>query len=536
VSKFLYQNSFFKVIDCTLRDGGYYNNWDFSKNLIQSYLSAMSKTNINYVELGFRNFKKNYPMGLTSYTDDSLINSLKIPKNINIGVMINAGEFKKNNLTPLNNLKILFPTINKKIKFVRFACHFSEVFFLSECISWLRQNGITVFVNIMQISEINNKEIKKICLFLEKNKIEAIYLADSLGSLRPNSLIKIINKFKKYWKYELGLHAHNNLNLALKNSITAIKNGFNWIDSTILGMGRGPGNLKTEDILKFSYPRYILNTNKPKKKYFKSLKNNYKWGPNRYYKFAAQNKIHPTYIQEMLSDKRYNVTNYNNILKNLKKSDSRKYHPHKLFLPDNVFIGKPKGNWFPERDLFQKSILIFGPGESVLENKEKIEKFIKNNNLFVIGVNTSKGISENLVNLRTVCHPKRIISDAFFHNHSRTAISMPNSMMPDKLKNFLQYQNKIIFDFGLKLNGKKQIKIFKNFCSIPRPLVIMYSLSIAVSGKAKKIFIAGFDGYKHDDPSADETGFLLNKFKSKYRKMFLRTITKSKYDLSFFEV
>ena len=162
MSKFLYQNSFFKVIDCTLRDGGYYNNWDFSKNLIQSYLSAMSKTNINYVELGFRNFKKNYPMGLTSYTDDSLINSLKIPKNINIGVMINAGEFKKNNLTPLNNLKILFPTINKKIKFVRFACHFSEVFFLSECISWLRQNGITVFVNIMQISEINNKEIKKI--------------------------------------------------------------------------------------------------------------------------------------------------------------------------------------------------------------------------------------------------------------------------------------------------------------------------------------------------------------------------------------
>ena len=144
-----------------------------------------------------------------------------------------------------------------------------------------------------------------------------------------------------------------------------------------------------------------------------------------------------------------------------------------------------------------------------------------------------KVYEKNLVNLRTICHPKRIITDSIFHNNSRTAISMPNSMMPDKLKKFLQYKNKIIFDFGLKLNGKKQIK---NFCNIPKPLVIMYSLSIAVSGKAKKIFIAGFDGYKHNEPSADETSFLLNKFKSKYKKVFLRTITKSKYDLSFFEV
>ena len=118
-----------KVIDCTLRDGGYYNNWDFSKKLIQNYLTEISKTNINYIELGFRFLKKNYPMGLTAYTSDNLINSLNIPKNLNIGVMINTSELKKNNSRPLYNLKKLFPKINKKIKFVRFACHFSEVFF-----------------------------------------------------------------------------------------------------------------------------------------------------------------------------------------------------------------------------------------------------------------------------------------------------------------------------------------------------------------------------------------------------------------------
>ena len=525
-----------KVIDCTLRDGGYYNNWDFSKKLIQNYLTEISKTNINYIELGFRFLKKNYPMGLTAYTSDNLINSLNIPKNLNIGVMINTSELKKNNSRPLYNLKKLFPKINKKIKFVRFACHFNEVFLLSDCISWLKKNKINIFVNIMQISEIETKEIRRICLFLKKKKIKNIYLADSLGSLTPKSLIKIIQEFKKYWKGEIGFHAHNNLNLALKNSIKAIKNGLSWIDSTILGMGRGPGNLKTEDITKVLQPKYNSYINKLKKKYFKDLKKNYKWGPNKYYKFAGQNKIHPTYVQEILSDKRYNFKHYNNMFKNLKKIDARKYDPVKLFLPDNIFIGKAKGSWYPEKDLSEKNILIFGPGTSILENKSKIEKFIKSNNLFVIGVNASKGISENLVNLRTVCHPKRIIADAFFHNHSRTAISMPRSMIPVKLKNFLQNENKIVLDFGLKLNGKKEINIFKNFCVIPKPLAIIYSLSIAVAGKAKKIFIAGFDGYKDDDPSTDETGFLLKNFKNKYRKVFFRTITKSKYNIPIFKV
>ena len=142
------------LLDCTLRDGGYYNNWDFPKNLIQNYLNQISKTRIKYIELGFRNFKQNKPLGLTGYTNDTLLNSLNIPKNLKIGVMINAGEFKKNNLSPLKNLKRLFPIINKKISFVRFACHFDEVFYLGECITWLRKNNIDVFINIMQISEI----------------------------------------------------------------------------------------------------------------------------------------------------------------------------------------------------------------------------------------------------------------------------------------------------------------------------------------------------------------------------------------------
>ena len=129
-------------LDCTLRDGGYYNNWDFPKKYIQLYLNNICKTNIKYVELGFRFFEKNYPMGLTAFTKDSLIDSLQIPNNIFIGVMVNAAELQKDKIDPLKNLKKLFSKIHPKLSFVRFACHFEEVFILTKCIKWLKKKKI----------------------------------------------------------------------------------------------------------------------------------------------------------------------------------------------------------------------------------------------------------------------------------------------------------------------------------------------------------------------------------------------------------
>ena len=267
----------FNLLDCTLRDGGYYNNWDFPISLIKFYIKEISKTNIKYIELGFRFLKKNYFMGLTAYTDDKLINSLNIPKNLNLGVMINASELINNKESSLTILKKLFPKRNSKIKFVRFACHFNEVFKLKECFNWLEKENIDAFVNIMQISEIEDIYISKICKFLKPKKIRALYLADSLGSLKRKEFNEIIIKFKTCWKGDLGLHAHNNLNLALKNSIFAINNHFKWVDCTILGMGRGPGNLKTEEIIKSYYSRDLQFINRIKNKYFIDLHKNYKW-------------------------------------------------------------------------------------------------------------------------------------------------------------------------------------------------------------------------------------------------------------------
>ena len=135
-----------------------------------------------------------------------------------------------------------------------------------------------------------------------------------MGSLKKAKLKETLNFLNNNWNKEIGIHAHDNLNLALKNSLFALNNGVSWIDSTITGMGRGPGNLKTEEILKYS--NFYKKTEKFKDvlKNFLKLKKFYKWGSNIYYKIAAKKKIHPTYIQKILNDDRYKKSEYKKII------------------------------------------------------------------------------------------------------------------------------------------------------------------------------------------------------------------------------
>ena len=521
----------FHILDCTLRDGGYYNNWNFSFKQIQDYLNTISKTNIKYAEVGFRGFLKNRNLGLTGYTDDNLIKKLKFPNSLKIGVMVNASDLYKNNYSPLKNLKRLFPQNNKKISFVRFACHFEEIFGLNQSIDWLSKKGISVFINVMQVSELDLNSLKKICFFLKNKNVQVLYFADSLGALNLKKFKKIVQILKKHWTKELGLHAHDNLRQALKNSVYAINNNFRWIDSTIMGMGRGPGNLKTEEILKTVQRKQVSIINNLKNKYFIKLKKKYKWGTNKYYREAAIKKIHPTYIQFMLTEKRYKKKDYKNILKSLSEVDARKFNPHTLFISSNIYEIQKKGQWSPSNDLFNKNILILGPGENAKKNRDKLIKFINSKKLFVIALNSLNYMPEHLINVRTICHPTRIALDSKYLNRYSTSIIAPISSMPDQLKNYLNSENKFILDFGLHVNGQKKIDIYKNYCSLPKPLVFFYTLAISISAKAKKIYLAGFDGYKYDDPFSDETNYYLKKFLKDHKTIELKTLTKSRYNI-----
>ncbi len=525
-----------KLLDCTLRDGGYYNNWNFQFNNIQKYLNNIATSGIKYIELGFRFNEEKKLKGLTAYTENKLLKKLKTPKKINLGIMINASDLIKKNKLEIAHLKKLIQKKNiHSIKFIRIACHHHEIEQLGKCISYLKKLKLKIFINIMQITELKLVNFKKILFFLKKHNIKNIYLADSLGALKPNKLIKLIKLINNSGKFEIGLHAHNNLKLALKNSIVAIKNGVNWIDCTITGMGRGPGNLKTEDIL-----TYLNNYKKTKnftklKSYFESLKKIYKWGPNKYYRLAAINKIHPTYIQRILSDKRYNQIDYLRIIKSLSRSDTKKFSPNRL-INSIYFKSKFKDTskrLFDVKILKSRKVLIVGPGKNLKNNKIKIQKKIYKENYFVISLNTHKNIDQKFVNLRVSCHPFRLMSDKEYFNRLNCPLVLPLESLKYNFKLSIKNNLKNYFNYGLKIDEKK-IKVNKSFCSLPYPLAVGYGLAIAISGKASVIKFAGFDGYEKSDPEHDQTEKILKSFRSKFFSGKFKSLTKTKYkNLSF---
>ena len=174
-------NKNFKILDCTLRDGGYHNNWRFSRSLVNAYLSCMSKVGIEFIELGFRFLNQNKSRGETAYTKENFIKKLKIPNNLSIGIMINASDFLNNSLSIDNLCKDTFPKLKQsKIKFVRIACHYKEIFYIEPIINWLKRRNVVVTVNLMQISELSQKQLIKASSYLSNKKVDVLYIADSL--------------------------------------------------------------------------------------------------------------------------------------------------------------------------------------------------------------------------------------------------------------------------------------------------------------------------------------------------------------------
>ena len=519
------------ILDCTLRDGGYYNNWQFSPKIIQSYIDNISNIGIRYVEIGFLFLPNDKKRGLTANCDNNFFKSFKFPKHINFGIMINASDLI--NFRSLKEEKIKIKTLenlkSKNISFIRIACHFKEVFKIEKYLKILKKNRrIKLFINIMQITEIDNNDIRKICLF-SKKFFTCLYIADSLGSLREVKINQLIKSFRKYWDYDMGIHAHDNLSLALKNTIFANKIGLNWLDCTITGMGRGPGNTKTEHLVKkFT----ILNHQKKRSikkllSIFLKLKKKYKWVTNYLYKLSGKHKIHPTYIQTMLSDKRYNKKDYLKAIEYLKNNAAKNFNPFALLSAFNVYkfnkktLNQSQTNNF-EFKKFDKA-LILGPGETIKKIRNELSKNIKKTNILVLCLNNSRPIKNDLIHIRTFCHPMRIFSNLNYFKQSKNLLLVPYSCLSKNTKSFFDKKN--LIDYGIEI--KKRLEIKKDYVTMNTPLSLIYSISFLISRNITKIYLAGFDGFSKDEPNHDSAFEILKSFK----KIHLMTLTQTKHNL-----
>lgn len=259
--------------------------------------------------------------------------------------MIKASDLIKNGKLVRANLDYLIPVpkIKSKVKLIRISSPICLLNKLFEITKILKTKGYKVGINITKISTYSKDDIFHAGSIVKKMPIDVLYFADTFGSLSSSQVVSLISDLKESWGGEVGFHSHDNKGKAFQNSICAIKSGASWIDGSILGMGRGAGNVKTEKI--------ILEINKKESnqnfsesyldmiiKDFLFMKEKYAWGTNKYYFLAADNNIHPSYIQEYFAQPSFNEIEILSMIEYLKKIDSTN------FTRENFKLANQKSN------------------------------------------------------------------------------------------------------------------------------------------------------------------------------------------------
>ena len=286
-----------KVVDCTLRDGGLVNNFEFSEDFVRDLYKANVAAGVDYMEFGYKASKEVFNVddyGKWKFCDEKDIREIVGDNNtdLKISVMADVGrtDFKKD----------IIPKSESVIDMIRVATYINTIPAAIEMINYCADMGYEVTINIMAISTASENELDlALELLAAQSKASVIYLVDSYGSLYPEQIRRLADKYikiaEKYGK-SVGIHAHNNQQLAFANTIEACSIGVSLLDATVSGMGRGAGNCYSELLLGFlRNPKFnIVPVLKFIEKHMVPLKTSgVVWGCDVQYMLTGQTNQHP---------------------------------------------------------------------------------------------------------------------------------------------------------------------------------------------------------------------------------------------------
>lgn len=521
------------LLDCTLRDGGYYNNWDFDHDLVQRYLNVMALAGVDVVEIGFRTLVMSSFKGALAHTTERYLNTLEIPDSIEIAVMVNASEFFQNKQVSLNAVDSLFvDASSSRITLVRLAAHHEESIRISPVIERLRELGYRVVLNLMQAGSISESCLQIVSEYLSTTGIEALYFADSFGNMGHSDIERVFNAFRTSWAGPIGFHGHDNMYSALGNSLFSIEKGVSWLDATVMGMGRGAGNAKLEEVIlelrrKYAMDYQIAPVLDLMDKDFNRLKEQYSWGSNPLYYIAASHNIHPTYVQEMLNDDRYSYCDVMSAIEFLRTADGRKFEKERIKAATSFTLSS-NGSWSPKGMASGRDLLIVASGPSSFKHRLEIEAFIQEKCPIVLALNYDCSLSEDLVDYWTICNPMRLTMDLARFRNSKRKVIMPVGNVEAPLLS--QITGVEFFDFGFSV-ADGQFDIHSTKCMLPYPLVAGYALAIGASSDCKRILLCGFDGYGPGDKREAEMSTLFRLFIEREGFPSILSVTPTSYQI-----
>lgn len=282
-----------KVLDCTIRDGGLMNGHQFSNDFVRKVFHAITASGVDYMEMGYKADESSFsrkefgPMKFCSEKDIEAIVG-DIEKRCKISVMVDIGRV---------DAKQIIPKGESCIDMMRVAAYVKDIDKAIDLANLIKTKGYEVTINIMAVSHAREHELDEALLQIENESgVDVVYLVDSFGALYSEQIAYLAKKYKGILKSrEVGIHAHNNQQLAFANTIEAIIQDINYLDGTINGIGRAAGNCPLELLLGFlKNPKFelgpileILESD------FVDLRKKIEWGYTIPYMITGALDVHP---------------------------------------------------------------------------------------------------------------------------------------------------------------------------------------------------------------------------------------------------
>ncbi len=283
-----------RVLDCTIRDGGLVNNFHFTDEFVRGVYEACVAAGVDYIEIGKNNsptLMSTEEYGAWNFSREEDIRRIVGDNDTatKIAVMSDIGRTVKDELLPKSE---------SVVDMIRIATYIHQIPEAIELIEDAHAKGYETTVNIMAISKSFEGELDQVLETLSQTSVDVIYIADSFGSFYPEQIRRLTEKYLSFAEKtgkKVGIHAHNNLQLAYANTIEAMMYGTSYLDATISGLGRGAGNCPMELLVGFlKNPRYRLL---PLLKFIEEkivpLEQELDWGYSIPYMITGQLNEHP---------------------------------------------------------------------------------------------------------------------------------------------------------------------------------------------------------------------------------------------------
>lgn len=466
-----------KVLDCTLRDGGYVNNWEWGFQRAKSIIKSLVKAKIDVVEVGFLRNVDGYNPDITVCNRVEELNNI-LPSNV--GDTMFSGMAMRSNY----DIKKLSPYSGKGIEMIRITAHDYDIADGMDFAREVKDKGYKLAINPINIMGYSDDRILWILDQVNQIQPYQFSIVDTFGSMKRRDLDRIVSLVDHNIdsNIRVGLHLHENTALSCclaQNFVDKRINRPIAIDGSLMGMGRIPGNLPIElladylnDVTYRSYDiDYLLDAIQD---YIAPLKGDAEWGYTPAYFLSARYNLHRNYAEHYLNKGDLTHRDINQILSRFDSSKKTAFdaaYADKLYNEYKNVIIDDKEDWQKlSANLFGKDILVLAPGKTISTHLELIKDYIVRKTPIVISLNFE---------------PKELnVNYAFFSNAKRLDHVDKTSVETILTSNIKESKGTYVINYN-KLSGS-----FKEGCN-----ALILVLKMLQNAKVRNVALAGADGY-----------------------------------------